>query len=296
MKITILGRGAWGRAISTLVQQLGHDVDFASHRDGGWRSPDQPDYVLLALPVQHVRETLKHFAPPNAPVLSLSKGLEITTGERVSQIVTDVWGETRVGALSGPTFAGEIVAGLPAVCTIAAADEKLAEEFQAILHQPSFRTYRTTDLLGVELGGALKNIYAIAGGACAGLNLGQSSLAGLLTRCLAEMTRIGVQAGARAETFSGLSGMGDLLLTATSEQSRNFRCGLLLAQGLTLDKILPQLDGVCEGVPTARAVHLDKLIPEDSKPIVTQLHAVLYEGVPPREAVKNLLSRAARGE
>jgi glycerol-3-phosphate dehydrogenase (NAD(P)+) len=105
MKITILGRGAWGRAISTLVEQLGHEVDFASHRDGGWRSSDKPDYVLLALPVQHVRETLKHFTPPNAPVLSLSKGLEITTGERVSQIVTDVWGETRVGALSGPTFA-----------------------------------------------------------------------------------------------------------------------------------------------------------------------------------------------
>ena len=296
MKITILGRGAWGRAISTLVEKLGHEVDFASHHDGGWRSSDKPDYVLLALPVQHVRETLKRFTPPNAPVLSLSKGLEITTGERVSQIVTDVWDETRVGALSGPTFAAEIVAGMPAVCTIAAESEKLAEEFQAILHQPSFRTYRTTDLLGVELGGALKNIYAIAGGACAGLNLGQSSLAGLLTRCLAEMTRIGVQAGARAETFSGLSGMGDLLLTATSEQSRNFRCGLLLAQGLTLDKILPQLDGVCEGVPTARAVHLDKSIPEDSKPIVTQLHAVLYEGVSPREAVKNLLSRAPRGE
>jgi glycerol-3-phosphate dehydrogenase (NAD(P)+) len=296
MKITILGRGAWGRAISTLVEQLGHEVDFASHHDGGWRSSDKPDYVLIALPVQHVRETLKRFTPPGAPVLSLSKGLEITTGQRVSQIVTDVWGETRVGALSGPTFAGEIVAGLPAVCTIAAANKELAAEFQAILHQASFRTYRSTDLIGVELGGALKNIYAIAGGACAGLNLGQSSLAGLLTRCLAEMTRIGVQAGARAETFSGLSGMGDLLLTATSEQSRNFRCGLLLAQGMSLDKILPQLDGVCEGVSTARAVHLDNAIPQESKPIVTQLHAVLYEGVPPREAVKNLLSRAPRGE
>jgi len=296
MKITILGRGAWGRAISTLVERLQHDVTFATHHDAGWPAGHRPDYVLLALPVQHVRETLRRFAAPGVPVLSLGKGLEISTGERVSQIVTEVWGETRVGALSGPTFAGEIAAGLPATCTIAAADDRLAANFQSILHQASFRIYRTTDLAGVELGGALKNVYAIAGGACAGLKLGQNSLAGLLTRCLAEMTRIGVQAGARAETFSGLSGMGDLLLTATSEQSRNFRCGFALAQGVPLDKILPQLDGVCEGVPTARAVHLDRAIPQESKPIVTQLHAVLYEGVSPREAVKNLLSRAPREE
>ena len=136
MKITILGRGAWGRAIGTLIARLGHETTFASHREPGWAAAyAQPDYVLLALPVQHVRETLQRFAPPGAPVLSLSKGLEITTGERVSQIITDVWGETRVGALSGPTFAAEIVAGLPATCTIAASNEALAEEFQAILHQ-----------------------------------------------------------------------------------------------------------------------------------------------------------------
>ena len=121
-------------------------------------------------------------------------------------------------------------------------------------------------------------------------------MAGLITRCLAEMTRIGVQAGARAETFAGLSGIGDLMLTATSKQSRNFRCGTMLAEGLSMEEILPQLHGVCEGVPTALSVHLNSAIPEDSKPIVTQLHAVLYEGVPPLEAVKNLLGRAARDE
>ncbi len=233
---------------------------------------------MLALPVQHVRETLKRFPSPGVPVLSMSKGLEIATGDRVSQIITEVWNEPRVAALSGPTFASEIAAGLPAICTIAAQDEKLAEEFQAVLHQPSFRTYRSGDLIGVELGGALKNIYAIAGGACHGLKLGQNSQAGLLTRCLAEMTRIGVHAGAKAETFAGLSGIGDLMLTATSEQSRNFRFGSLLAQGKTAEEILPQLGGVCEGLPTTRSVHLNSAIPADSKPIVTQLHAVLYEG------------------
>jgi len=295
MNIFILGRGAWGVAIGGVIERLGRQAIYVGHADPAWPAV-KPDYILVALPVQHVRETLEHFPPPGAPVLSLSKGLEITTGNRVSQIVNEVWNEPRVAALSGPTFASEIAVGLPAICTIAAQDEQLAREFQTILHQPSFRTYSSGDLIGVELGGALKNIYAIAGGACHGLKLGQNSLAGLLTRCLAEMTRIGVQAGARAETFAGLSGIGDLMLTATSEQSRNFRFGSLLAQGLQVEEILPQLGGVCEGLPTTRAVHLNSAIAADSKPIVTQLHAVLYEGMPPGKAVKNLLSRAARDE
>jgi glycerol-3-phosphate dehydrogenase (NAD(P)+) len=295
VKITILGHGAWGSAIAQVAQRLKHETTFLSHADTAWPATHS-DYVLLALPVQHIRETLTRLPAPGAPVLSLSKGLEITTGDRVSQIVTETWNETRVGALSGPTFAAEIAAGLPATCTIAAQTDELAREFQSILHQPSFRTYTTSDLIGVELGGALKNIYAIAAGTCHGLKLGQNSLAGLITRCLAEMTRIGVQAGARAETFAGLSGIGDLMLTATSEQSRNFRFGTMLAQGLTPDAILPKLGGVCEGLPTTRSVHLNNSIPADSKPIVTQLHAVLYEGVPPIDAVKNLLGRAARDE
>jgi glycerol-3-phosphate dehydrogenase (NAD(P)+) len=295
MTIIILGRGAWGSAIRQLAENLGHQVAFVSHGDSSWPDP-RPDYVLLALPVQHVRETLGRLPAPGAPVLSLSKGLEISTGERVSQIITDVWGETRVGALSGPNFAGEIAAGQPATCTIAAANDDLAREFQAILHQPNFRIYRSPDLIGVELGGALKNIYAIAGGACHGLKLGQNSLAGLITRCLAEMTRIGVQSGARAETFAGLSGIGDLILTATSQQSRNFRFGMLLAQGVPIPEILPKLGGVCEGVPTTRSVFLNDAIPAAAKPIASQLHGVLYEGVPPLEAVRNLLSRAARDE
>jgi glycerol-3-phosphate dehydrogenase (NAD(P)+) len=295
MKITIIGHGAWGRAIGDVAGRLKHEVNHLSHSDTTWPAA-RPDYVLLALPVQHIRETLARLPAPGVPVLSLSKGLEITTGERVSQIVTESWNEPRVGALSGPTFAAEIAAGLPATCTIAAQSDDLAREFQSILHQPSFRTYRSSDLIGVELGGALKNIYAIAAGTCHGLKLGQNSLAGLITRCLAEMTRIGVQAGARAETFAGLSGLGDLMLTATSDQSRNFRFGQMLAQGLLPDAILPKLGGVCEGLPTTRSVYLNSAIPAESKPIVTQLHAVLYEGIPPIDAVKNLLGRAARDE
>jgi len=177
MNIFILGHGAWAVAIGGVVERLKHQATFIGHADTAWPAV-KPDYVLVALPVQHVRETLAHFPPPGVPVLSLSKGLEINTGARVSQIIAEVWNEPRVAALSGPTFAAEIVAGLPAICTIAAQDEQLAKEFRAIFHQPSFRTYSSGDLVGVELGGALKNIYAIAGGACHGLKLGQNSLAG----------------------------------------------------------------------------------------------------------------------
>jgi glycerol-3-phosphate dehydrogenase (NAD(P)+) len=168
MNIVILGQGAWGTAIGQLAEKRGHRVEFVSHGSAAWPKL-KPDYVLLALPVQHIRETLLPLQAPGVPVLSLSKGLEISTGDRVSQIVTEVWGETRVGALSGPNFAAEVAAGQPATCTIAAPTDELAREFQSILHQPIFRTYRSSDLIGVELGGALKNIYAIAGGACHGL-------------------------------------------------------------------------------------------------------------------------------
>src|SRR5277367_1812626 len=131
MNIFILGHGAWGRAVSGVVERLGHQATFVSHADPAWPAI-KPDYILVALPVQHVRETLAHFPPLGVPVLSLSKGLEISTGERVSRIITEVWNEPRVGALSGPTFAAEIAEGLPAICTIAATSEELAREFQAI--------------------------------------------------------------------------------------------------------------------------------------------------------------------
>jgi len=252
MNIIILGRGAWGNAIGGVVQRLKHQVTLVSHAEKSW--PEiKPDYVLISLPSQHVRETLTRFPSPGVPVLSLCKGLEISTGERVSQIITEAWDEPRVGALSGPTFASEIAAGLPAICTIASESDQVAKGFQAILHQPTFRTYSSDDLIGVN-------------------------------------------AGARAETFAGLSGIGDLMLTATSVQSRNFRFGQMLAQGLKVEEILPQLGGVCEGLPTTRSVYLNSAIPADSKPIVTQLHAVLYEGMPIDKAVKNLLGRAARDE
>ncbi|PTX99441.1 NAD(P)-dependent glycerol-3-phosphate dehydrogenase [Verrucomicrobia bacterium LW23] len=319
MNISILGAGVWGRAVGKLVADRGHTVSLLHHTARDWNdvaeqilptpgsecpppseactSPAGPmDFLMLGLPVQHIRETIRRLAPPGVPVLGLSKGLEIRSGKRVSELVTELWGEARVGALSGPTFATEIQRGQPAACVVAAENEALAEAFQDLLHQPSFRTYRSTDLTGVELGGALKNVYAIACGACAGLDLGENCQAALFTRCLAEMTRLGVHSGGRAETFAGLSGVGDLHLTGMSQQSRNHRVGRLLAAGHTLNEALARLGGVAEGVPTTRSAYENELIPADAKPIVTEVYRILYEGKNLADAVRDLLGRSMKKE
>jgi glycerol-3-phosphate dehydrogenase (NAD(P)+) len=233
---------------------------------------------------------------PGAPVLSLSKGIEIATGLRVSQIMQELWPGAVVGALSGPTLAAEVDKGLPTVAVVAAASDTQAAEFQKLLHQPKFRLYRSTDIPGVEMGGALKNVYAIAGGVCMGAGLGENAFAGLMTRCLAEMTRIGVKAGGKPETFSGLSGVGDLLLTAQSEQSRNHRVGRLLAAGKKLETAVKEAGGTVEGVHTAKAVFQNSGIPIDSKPILAQIHALLYEGKPVQKAIEELLAREMKNE
>jgi len=179
---------------------------------------------------------------------------------------------------------------------VASADEALAERFQGLLHQSSFRLYRSTDLVGVELGGALKNVYAIAAGICAGLELGHNAFAALMTRCLAEMTRIGVRLGGRPETFAGLSGVGDLFLTAGSELSRNFRVGQALGRGEALHSPTFNVGGVAEGIGTTRSVFQLEAIPAEEKPVAAQVYAILHEGVSPRQAVGELMGRAAATE
>ncbi len=295
MNIGILGAGIWGKTIGKLAEVNKHRVFLIHHTDSDWPA-EKLDMLFIALPVQNIRETLQKFPPLGVPVLSLSKGLEIETGYRVSQIVADVWPGAAVGSLSGPTLAAEISKGLPAAAVIAATDDALAESFQRVLHQATFRLYRSTDLIGVEIGGALKNVYAIAGGACAQMQFGENAMAGLLTRCVAEMARIGVHAGGRPETFAGLSGMGDLILTATSSQSRNHRMGRLLAQGISVDEALRTLGGVVEGVPTTQSAYLSTAIPNQAKPIIAQVYGVLHEAKPLQQSVRDLLSRAMTAE
>jgi glycerol-3-phosphate dehydrogenase (NAD(P)+) len=294
VNVVILGRGAWGRALGSLFESNQHDVQYAAHTDSNW--PASMELLVLAVPVQHVRETLERFPVPICPVLNTAKGLEIGSGLRVSQILHKLWPEARSAILSGPTLAEEVAKGLPAAAVVASAYESDAAFFQQALHQSRFRLYRSTDLAGVELGGALKNVYALAGGVCEGLNLGENARAALLTRSLAELTRLGVRRGGRAETFFGLSGAGDLMLTASSPRSRNFRVGLSLARGGTLDSAMQEAGGVVEGVMTAKALVEDEVYSDESKPVADAVHAMLYRGNSPREVVQALLSREVRTE
>jgi glycerol-3-phosphate dehydrogenase (NAD(P)+) len=295
MTICILGEGQWGRAIGALLKEKGYGVVFAHHTQRDW--PPSCDFIFLALPVQHIRETLLHFPAPECPILCLAKGLELPEALRVSEVLREIWHpDLPVGALSGPNFACEIGRGLPAAAVVAAENQELCQRFQALLHCHRYRVYCSTDLVGVEVAGALKNVYAIAGGLCAGLGLGDNALASLLTRSLAEMSRLGRQLGAQRATFWGLAGVGDLLLTATSDQSRNRRLGKLLAQGVPLAAALERIGSVVEGYPTAKSVYGAARFQGVRKPIATEVYRILYEGKPPKEALAHLVEREPRWE
>ncbi|CAB4242529.1 Glycerol-3-phosphate dehydrogenase [NAD(P)+] [Methylacidimicrobium sp. AP8] len=294
VKVCLLGEGRWGRAAGEILSENGHEPFFVHHQETRWPGPF--DLLCLAIPVQHIRETLRRLTAPAVPVVSLGKGLEIRTGFRVTQIVREVWGTGALAALSGPNFAAEILRGLPAATVVASENEDLAAWLQRLFHNRRFRVYRSSDLAGVEAGGALKNVYAIAGGLCAGLELGENALASLLTRCLAEMTRLGVRLGGRPETFAGLSGLGDLILTARSRQSRNFLLGLYLAQGASLKEALAMAGSVVEGMPTSASVQENPLFADVKKPVADEVYKILFEGKDIRRSLLDLLEREAAPE
>jgi glycerol-3-phosphate dehydrogenase (NAD(P)+) len=216
---------------------------------------------------------------------------------RVSEVIRDVLGsDFPVAVLSGPTFAREVAAGSPTALVAASEDEALAAEVQLQFSGPTFRVYRSTDPVGVEIGGALKNVVAIGAGICDGLNLGHNAVAALITRGLAELTRLAVAAGGRPETLSGLAGLGDLVLTCTGDLSRNRQVGLKLASGLKLGEILSSSPTVAEGVKTT-AVALDLAERYGVElPVARQMHTVLHLGRSPRDAVQELMSRTLRSE
>ncbi|VVM06895.1 glycerol-3-phosphate dehydrogenase (NAD(P)+) [Methylacidimicrobium cyclopophantes] len=292
--VCILGEGRWGRAAGAILTENGHTTFFVHHTLTAW--PRRFELLCLAIPVQHIRETLRRLPAPAVPVLSLGKGLEIRTGFRVTEIVRDVWGTDRLAALSGPNFAAEIQQGLPAATVAASQDEALAARVQQLFHNRRFRVYRSSDLAGVEIGGALKNVYGIAGGLCTGLELGENASASLLTRCLAEMTRLGLRLGGRAETFAGLSGLGDLILTARSRQSRNFLLGYHLARGISLKEALARIGSVVEGVPTAASVRDNLAVADIKKPVADEIYRILFEGKAIRRSMLDLLEREAAPE
>jgi len=250
MKVVVVGAGSWGTTFGALLEERGHDVIVAGRRPPQVLIADAPvaeaDLVCIAVPSRAFREVVETL-PGSAPRLILTKGLDPTSGERLSQVVMNA----PVAVLSGPNHAEEIAEGLPAAAVLASEDQELADELQHAIISPRFRVYVNTDLVGVELCAAAKNVIALAAGAVDGLGLGDNAKAALIARGLSEMTRLGEACGARSETFSGLAGMGDLVVTCWSRHSRNRRAGELIAQGTPPEEAVESIGMVVEGLTTA---------------------------------------------
>jgi glycerol-3-phosphate dehydrogenase (NAD(P)+) len=231
------------------------------------------------------------------PVIWACKGLETSSSKLLYEVAEEELSpHAPWGILSGPSFAEEVAQGLPTAVTVASSNESLAHDFASALHGGNLRVYHTTDVIGVAVGGALKNVIAIASGICDGMGFGLNARAALLTRGLAEITRFGVALGGKAETFMGLTGAGDLILTATGSLSRNYKVGLRLAKGETLEQILAALGHVAEGVNTAREVERLAKKMGVEMPITHQVNLVISDGLSPRTAVENLLGREQKKE
>ncbi|MBX2825212.1 MAG: NAD(P)-dependent glycerol-3-phosphate dehydrogenase [Gammaproteobacteria bacterium] len=293
MKITMIGGGAWGSAVGSVLERNNHQLNYLKRVDKTWIDDDHGQMIFLAVPCQVLRSRLESLSTPSpeVPVVSLIKGIEVENFDRVSSIVKSVWPDSPFATISGPSFAHEVSMSMPTAAVVAAESIELAQGVQTIANDKTFRLYTSQDLVGVELGGALKNVYAIAGGMCQGLGMGDNAMAGLMTRSLAEMSRIALSLGARQETLFGLSGIGDLMLTSFSGASRNHQVGEALGKGGEIKTIMENLRGTAEGVPTARAIH-DWVVKQEIKaPIISEVYAVLYENKSPRKSVEDLLLR-----
>jgi glycerol-3-phosphate dehydrogenase (NAD(P)+) len=249
--------------------------------------------------VRTIWRQLAPLLPSQALIVSATKGIEADSLQTMSRVLQDVIAtvkQVRIAALSGPTFAREVSHNIPSAIVAAATTEDVAQDVQALFNTPVFRVYTNTDILGVELGGALKNVMALAAGVCDGLQFGYNARAALITRGLAEIAQLGVAMGARLQTFSGLSGMGDLVLTCTGDLSRNHSVGVQLGQGKSLDEILRHLHMVAEGVTTAgSAVALGRKY-QVEMPIAERVYALLHGSIEPHAAVTELMTRALKQE
>lgn len=296
----------WGRDRERL-EQMARDRYNAAYLDG-IRFPDalelspdlstaiaQAEHVVISVPSKSLRTMLETVAATGVPIRGLcwaTKGFELDTGMLPHQVVAETMGsDLPTAILSGPTFAAEVAAGLPSAMTVASADEAYAHELAVAISSETFRAYLSSDMVGVEVGGATKNIYAIGAGLSDGLGFGANTRIALLTRGLAEMTRLGLALGARTETFMGLAGMGDLVLTCTDDQSRNRRFGLALAKGTTPEQARDGIGQVVEGYYAARAVRQVAEREHIDMPIAEQIYQILYEGLDPKTAVGELMGR-----
>lgn len=326
MNCFVIGNGGWGTALGMVLAGNGHDVsvwgpfeeEVEAIRTAGentvylsgvplpenmqWTSDpaqvESADLIVLVVPSRFVRSTLETFKPhlPNdAPIVSATKGLDETTHQRISQIAHDVL-DRDIAVLSGPSHAEEVARGVPTAVTVAGPDVQTLETIQQAFLGKTFRVYTSDDLIGVELGGTLKNIIAVAAGILDGMGLGDNSKAALMTRGLAEITRLGTALGAKPETFSGLSGIGDLIVTCASRHSRNRSVGERLGKGDSLQDIMGGMKQVAEGIWNAKAARDLAAELGIEMPITEEVCAIVEDGKDPRLALKDLMSRDPKAE
>lgn len=330
MRISVIGAGAFGTAMAVAAARAGNEVLLWAHDPEVAKTIGEthtnPEYLegvtladnilatndlaeaaqfsetlLMVVPSHHFREVLTSIRPRlqgSARVISATKGIENGSLDRMSEISTDVFRDrlAAFAVLSGPTFAIETAKGIPSAAVIASNNVEFAQEVQHVMSSPLFRLYHSDDVVGVELAGSLKNVIAIAAGVLEGLGLGYNTNAALITRGLREITRLGIVMGGRLETFAGLAGMGDLVLTCTGALSRNRTVGVQLGQGRTLEEILRDAKFVAEGIRTAKSAQALAERHQIEMPITQEMHRVLYEGESPRAGITRLMTRALKSE
>ena len=322
-KVSVLGAGSWGTALSLLLCKNGHEVTLWSALEDevrmlcekrehesklpGVRLPEDmkitadledslqdPDVAVLAVPSPFTRSTAHRMAPfvkKGQIIVNVAKGVEEHTLMTLSEIISEEIPQADVCVLSGPSHAEEVGKGLPTTCVVSAEKRETAEYLQGIFMSPVFRVYTTPDILGVELGGALKNVIALAAGTADGLGYGDNTKAALITRGIAEISRLGTKMGARAETFYGLSGIGDLVVTCASVHSRNRKAGYLMGKGYTMQEAMDEVKMVVEGVYSARAAKSLAEKYQVEMPIIEEVNKVLFEDKPAADAVRDLMLR-----
>jgi glycerol-3-phosphate dehydrogenase (NAD(P)+) len=330
-RIALIGGGSWGSALAIVLARNGHEVrlwtyepelaaEINRHRRNSLYLPDFPfppsiqatpfleealpeaGIVVLVVPAQHCRGVLRAMRPwlhPDMIFVSAAKGLELSTHHRMSEVIGQELGsdcDPRITVVSGPSFAQEVVRGDPTAVVVASQDAEAARAIQEAFSGPTLRLYTNPDLVGVELGGAVKNVIAISAGICQGLKFGQNTIAALITRGLAEMTRLAIACGGKRETLAGLAGMGDLVLTCTGALSRNRAVGVEIGKGQKLSEIMKGMRMVAEGVMTTRATLELARLNSVEMPITEQMDLVINQDKNPREAIRDLMERRLKGE
>lgn len=327
-KISVIGAGSWGTALALLLSKNGHEVNVWSIMEEevnmllekrehleklpGVKLPEDmtfttdleksvsdKDLLVLAVPSPFTRSTSKSMSPfvkEGQLIVNVAKGVEETTLMTLSQIIEQEIPQANVAVLSGPSHAEEVGKGLPTTCVTGAKTKKTAEYIQEIFMSEVFRVYTSPDILGIELGGALKNVVALAAGIADGLGYGDNTKAALITRGIAEIARLGIKMGGEYKTFAGLTGIGDLIVTCASVHSRNRRAGILIGKGYTMDEAMKEVKMVVEGVYSAKAAMGLAKKYQVSLPIIEQVNLVLFENKPADEAVRDLMLRDKRDE